>query len=72
MKKSNKKLDPQEVMKDLDRLMSFADHIDTLDLNKADIDEIGEEASKLEKEIRNKYKGFYNMKDIKNDLDTEE
>ena len=61
--------DQIEVIKDLDKLLDFADHIDSLDLNEVDMDKIVEEAKSLEKEMRKKYKGFYNNKDIRDNLD---
>tara|TARA_R110000824_G_scaffold85653_5_gene212686 strand:- start:126 stop:362 length:237 start_codon:yes stop_codon:yes gene_type:complete len=68
-KKEQKTLDPREVIKDIDKLLNFATHIDALDLNEADLDGIGEEALALEKEMRKKYKGFYDNKDIRKNLD---
>ena len=74
MKSQNKpkknELDPDEVLKDLDRLINFANHIDKLDLSTADIDALGKKAKSYEKEMRKKYKGHYNPKNIKKGLDT--
>ena len=71
-KSKKKELDPDEILKDFDRLINFANHIDTLDLNTANIDKLGKTALSFEKEMRKKSTGFYNPKNIKKGLDTRE
>jgi len=71
-KPKKKELDPDEILKDFDRLINFANHVDTLDLSTTNIDKLGKTALAFEKEMRKKYKGYYNPKNIKKGLDTTE
>ena len=71
MKKSDKKkIDLEDLSNDMDMIFSYLNKIDNMNLMSADPKKIKKEALAIEKKIKNKYKGLYNEKDIKNDLDT--
>jgi len=55
MKKSNK-LNPDELLKDTDKLIKFINNLDNLNLETVNIEELEEEISLLEKQIKEKYK----------------
>ena len=72
MKKSNKqKIDPNELMKDTDKLLKFINSLEKMNLETVDIKELEEEISSLEANLKEKYKDVL-PKNYKDHLDTEE
>ena len=70
MKKSNKqKINPDELMKDTDKLMNFINKIENIDLETVDLTKLEEEITLLEGDLRDKYKVVL-PKNYKNNLDT--
>ena len=70
MKKSNKqKIDPDELMKDTDKLLNFINKIENIDLETVDLTKLEEEITLLEGDLRDKYKDVL-PKNYKNNLDT--
>ena len=70
MKKSNKqKINPDELMKDTDKLMNFINKIENIDLETVDLTKLEEEITLLEGDLRDKYKDVL-PKNYKNNLDT--
>ena len=70
MKKSNKqKINPDELMKDTDKLMNFINKIENIDLETVDLKKLEEEITLLEGNLRDKYKDVL-PKNYKNNLDT--
>ena len=69
MKKS--KINPEELIKDADKLLNFVNNLDNLNLETVDIKKLEEEINSIEKNIREKYKNVLpeNPKDY---LDSEE
>jgi hypothetical protein len=71
MKKSDKnKIDLEDLVEDMDMIFSYLNKIDGMNLMSVDPKKIKKQALDIEKKIKKKYKGLYNEKDIKNDLDT--
>jgi len=72
MKKSNKqKINPDELLKDTDKLLKFISNLDNLNFETVDIAKLEEEIGLIEKQIKTKYKDVL-PKDYKNNLDSEE
>ena len=72
MKKSNKqKINPDELLKDTDKLLKFISNLDNLNFETVDIAKLEEEIDLIEKQIKTKYKDVL-PKDYKNNLDSEE
>ena len=70
MKKSNKqKIDPDEVFKDTDKLLSFIDNLDNLNFENLNIEKLEEEIGLIEKQLKIKYKDFL-PKEFKDNLDS--
>ena len=70
MKKSNKqKINPDELMKETDKLMNFINKIENIDLETVDLTKLEEEITLLEGDLRDKYKDVL-PKNYKNNLDT--
>ena len=70
MKKSNKqKIDPDEVFKDTDKLLSFINNLDNLNFENLDIEKLEEEIGLIEKQLKIKYKDFL-PEEFKDNLDT--
>ena len=70
MKKSDKsKIDPEDLIKDMDMIVSYLNKVDGMNLMAVDPLKIKKQALAIEKKIKDKYKGLYNEKDIENDLD---
>jgi len=70
MKKSNKqKIDPDEVFKDTDKLLSFIDNLDNLNFENLNIEKLEEEISLIEKQLKIKYKDFL-PEEFKDNLDS--
>ena len=70
MKKSNKqKINPDELMKDTDKLLNFINKIENIDLETVDLKKLEEEITLLEGNLRDKYKDVL-PKNYKNNLDT--
>ena len=58
-------LNPQDLLKDFERVLNIIEKIDKTDnLDKIDTDKIAIEASKLEKDIKTKYKDFLSEEDL--------
>ena len=71
MKKSNKqKINSDELLKDTDKLLSFINNLDSLNLETINIEELEKEINLIEKQIKTKYKDIL-PKDYKNNLDIE-
>ena len=73
MKKSNKKdkkINPEDLLEDMDMIFNYLNKIDNINLMSTDLKMIKKESLKISNKIKNKYKGLYNEKDIKNDLDS--
>jgi len=66
MKKS--KINPDEILKDLNSLLDFADMVDELDSSNINKEKLEEQAKKLENKITKKYSKYL----PKEDLDTKE
>ena len=72
MKKSNKqKIDPNELMKDTDKILNFINKMEYIDLETVDIKKLEEEITLLEGDLRDKYKDVLPKK-YKDNLDTKE
>ena len=72
MKKSNKqKINPDELLKDTDKLLNFINNLDNLNFETVDIKKLEEEIGLIEKQIKLKYKDVL-PKDYNNNLDSEE
>jgi len=72
MKKSNKqKINPEELIKETDRLFKFIDNLDNINLETIDIKILENEINSIEKNLKEKYKDILpeNPEDY---LDTEE
>ena len=60
MKKS--KINPDEILKDLNSLLDFADMVDELDSSNINKEKLEEQAKKLENKISKKYKDHLDIK----------
>ena len=70
MKKSNKqKINSDELLKDTDKLLSFINNLDSLNLETINIEELEKEINLIEKQIKTKYKDIL-PKDSKDNLDS--
>jgi|TARA_Y100000034_G_C6692051_1_gene304766 hypothetical protein len=57
MKKSNKqKINPEELIKETDRLFKFIDNLDNINLETIDIKILENEINSIEKNLKEKYK----------------
>ena len=69
MKKSTeKKITPEEILKDFDEIMSFISKIDGRDLTKINLEELSNKSEKIKKEVEDKYNPY--IKEIKKNLDS--
>ena len=69
MKKSTeKKITPEEILKDIDEIMSFISKIDGGDLTKMNLEELSSKSEKIKKEVEDKYNPY--IKEIKKNLDS--
>ena len=69
MKKSTeKKITPEEILKDFDEIMSFISKIDGRDLTKINLEELSNKSEKIKKEVEDKYYPY--IKEIKKNLDS--
>ena len=69
MKKSTeKKITPEEILKDFDEIMSFISKIDGRDLTKINLEELSSKSEKIKKEVEDKYNPY--IKEIKKNLDS--
>ena len=64
------KIDPNEIIKDADRVLKFIDDLDDINLETVDIKKLEEEITLIEKDLRKKYKEVL-PKNPKDYLDTE-
>ena len=88
MKKSNKKekkqkpdpkdLNPEEILKDADKILNFIDEFESIDHNTADLSELEKRVNNIQKNFRKKYGEYLPedfdeklKEDIEEDLDTE-
>ena len=60
MKKSNKKLkiNEEDFLKDIDKIMDYANNLSNLDIENTDLDEFEKEIDSLSKNFNKKYKDF--------------
>ena len=69
MKKSTeKKITPEEILKDFDEIMSFISKIDGGDLTKMNLEELSSKSEKIKKEVEDKYNPI--IEKIQKDLDS--
>jgi len=60
MKKSTKKLkiNEEDFLKDIDKIMNYANNLNNLDIENTDLDEFEKEIDSLSKDFNKKYKDF--------------
>ena len=69
MKKSNKpEINPEELLKDFDKVMSFISKMENQDLTKINLESLSNRTKKIQKEIEDKYNPI--IKKIQKDLDS--
>ena len=69
MKKSNKPdINPDELLNDFDRIISFINKLESKDLTKVNLDELNVNSNKLKKEMEDKYNPL--IRKLKNNLDS--
>tara|TARA_R100000697_G_scaffold99659_1_gene111831 strand:- start:263 stop:478 length:216 start_codon:yes stop_codon:yes gene_type:complete len=69
MKKSTeKKITPEEILQDFNKIMSFISKIDNKDLTKINLEELSNKSEKIKKEVEDKYNPY--IKEIKKNLDS--
>ena len=69
MKKLNKqKLNPDELLKDTDKLLNFINNLDNLNFETVDIEKLEKEIGLIEKQMKLKYKDIL-PEEPKNNLD---
>ena len=68
LKKSNKQLeiDAKNILEDIDKVMSYANDLNTLDIENTNLDEMEKEIDSLGIDFKNKYKKYFS----KDNLDT--
>jgi len=68
MKKLNKglKINEEDFLKDIDKIMDYANNLSNLDIENTDLDEFEKEIDSLSKDFNKKYKDFL----PKDNLDT--
>ena len=69
MKKSNKQeIDPEELLKDFDNILSLINNINIENVNELDLETLGNKAKKIREETEKKYNPV--IKKLKNNLDS--
>ena len=69
MKKSNKKeIDPEELLKDFDNILSLINNINSKNVDELDLATLSNKAKKIQKETEDKYNPI--IKKLKNNLDS--
>ena len=60
MKKSTKKLkiNEEDFLKDIDKIMNYANNLNNLDIENTDLDEFEKKIDSLSKDFNKKYKDF--------------
>ena len=66
MKKSQSKLNEEDLLKDIDAVLNYTKALSTLDIENADLDKMENEIEDFGKNLRKKYKDFL----PKNNLDS--
>jgi Asp-tRNA(Asn)/Glu-tRNA(Gln) amidotransferase C subunit len=67
MKKSQNKLNEEDLLKDIDKILEYANSLSTLDIENTDLDKMENEIEGFDKNLREKYKEYL----PKEDLDSE-
>lgn len=70
MKKLNKEIDYKNLEKDINNILNFFNKLETLDLEKADLNDLEKESKDLQELLKNKYSDL--IENPPQDLDTEE
>ena len=69
MKKSNKKeIDPEELLKDFDNILSLINNINSKNVDELDLKSLSDKVKKVKKETEDKYNPI--IKKLKNNLDS--
>ena len=69
MKKSNKKeIDPEELLKDFDNILSLINNINSKNVDELDLETLSNKAKKIKEETEKKYNPV--IKKLKNNLDS--
>ena len=71
--KKQKKLDTKTLLKDAEKIFSFIDKFEALDLEKTNLDKLEKEINGIQKSFKDKYKKYINKEDLEkfeNDLDS--
>tara|TARA_Y100000004_G_C8619099_1_gene288023 strand:- start:131 stop:337 length:207 start_codon:yes stop_codon:yes gene_type:complete len=64
MKKSQNKLNEEDLLKDIDKILEYANSLSTLDIENTDLDKMESEIEGFDKNLREKYKEYLPKEDL--------
>lgn len=64
MKKSQNKLNEEDLLKDIDKILEYANSLSTLDIENTDLDKMENEIEGFDKNLREKYKEYLPKEDL--------
>jgi|TARA_E500000318_G_C3368566_1_gene137562 Asp-tRNA(Asn)/Glu-tRNA(Gln) amidotransferase C subunit len=64
MKKSQNKLNEEDLLKDIDKILEYANSLSTLDIENTDLDKMENEIEDFDKNLREKYKEYLPKEDL--------
>ena len=74
-----KDINPEDILKDADKILNFIDEFESIDHNTADLSKLEKRVKNIEETFRNKYKNYLpedfdekTEERLREDLDTEE
>ena len=71
--KKEENVNPEELLKDAEKLFKFIDKFEALDLEKANLNKLQNEINKIQKTFKDKYSDYIDDENLsEEDLDTKE
>ena len=64
MSKSKNKLNEEDLLKDIDQVLNYANSLSSLDIENADLDKMEEEIELFSVNLKKKYKEYLPKKDL--------
>ena len=64
MKKSQSKLNEEDLLKDIDAVLNYTEALSTLDIENTDLDKMENEIEDFGKNLREKYKEYLSKEDL--------
>jgi Asp-tRNA(Asn)/Glu-tRNA(Gln) amidotransferase C subunit len=64
MKKSQNKLNEEDLLKDIDTILNYTNALSTLDIENTDLDKMENEIEDFGKNLRKKYKEYLSKEDL--------